>query len=105
MSTFVDTEVVELVVTDSLFHKLDPVGLLRRESAERYLRELRGRLAEAFPNAKLHLEYRDDAVEATSIRLTPRDADAESTVRRIADGLTEQLTWFRYDEMIRTTRS
>jgi hypothetical protein len=105
MSLFVDTEVVEVIVTDGLFHKLDPVGLLREESAARYLDELRGRLAEAFPNAKLSLEYRSDAVEATAIRLTPPSAEAESTARRIADGLTEQLTWFRYDELIRTTRS
>ncbi len=105
MSTFVETETVEIVVTDGLFHKLDPVGLLREDSAANYLEELRGRLAEAFPNAKLVLEYRSGVVEAAQIRVTPHNGEAAATARRIADGLSEKLNWFRYDEWVRTTRS
>lgn len=93
---------IDINTGGELFKDVDPIGLLTDASARRYMHELKGRIRERFPNARIFVRWGPSLDSGPDVYTIPRAETAEEKVVELADEVREDPdSWVVYDDAVR----
>ena len=92
---------IDIQTGAELFGDADPVGLLPEASVRRYMKMLKTRIRERFPDATLFVRWSPTGTDGTDVYTIPRVEEAEQAIRSVADEVRAEDGWLRYDETVR----
>ncbi|MGF1465469.1 MAG: hypothetical protein ACFCGT_04985 [Sandaracinaceae bacterium] len=97
---------IDISTGTELFREADPVGLLYDQSAKSYMEELKDRVREHFPKARVFVRWSPTSADGADVYTIPRAEEAEARLLRMAKEVRrESDDWLQYDESVRAAFS
>lgn len=86
-----------------LLRDADPIGLHHEVSVRQYLEQLRIRIGERFPQARVFLRWSPSTPIGTDVYTIPRAQQAETELMKIAREVrAKSEEWLSYDDDVRS---
>ena len=95
---------IDYTVTADLFHDIDPIGLLREDSARAFQIELQKRLKAEFPKANVFLKWNPNRTGEADVFTLPETESEQQKVLAIAEAVCgDRDAWVSYDAAVRAS--